>query len=163
MEHWLDEKFESLKKIEKTDQEKVNLTTDKIKANFNKNRNSIESFIKKLKELFNKLTMVKEEGFEYYSEYRSKDNEPALNEYIFYAENHTQHPTFLRRTEISVSEEEDKMNIKMFRGKRDSNEKPWKYHDDQEILTDIQKLNEEKAYELIDWFAWQIYTPRSLR
>lgn len=163
MEHWLDKKFENLKKTEKVDQEAENLITEKIKENFNKNRNNIESFINKLKELFNKLNLVKEEGFEYYSEYKSKDNEPALNEYYFSAENHTQHPTFLRRIEISVSEEDNKMIIKMYRGKRDSNEKPWKYHDDQEFLTDLSKLNEERAYELIDWFAWQSYTPRGLR
>jgi len=164
MEHWLDDKFEELKKTEHAalDEEKI-LKERRIKENFEKNKNEISAFVNKLNELFNKLEFVKEDGFEYYSELKSVEGKPEFNQSQFSAENSTQHPTFLRRFNICVSEEENNVLIELFRGKRDDNEKPWKYHDEQSFPCDIAKLDEERAYELIDWFAWKIYTPRGLR
>ncbi len=163
MEHWLDKKFEDLKKTENKDLNKKNLKAKRIKANFEKNKKDFETFINKFKDLFNKLNMVKEEGFDYYFEFKSMDDMPEYDEYYFSGENSTQHPTFLRRFCISVSDEDNQMLIKLFRGKRNDREKPWKFHDEQEFLCDIFKLDEERAYELIDWFAWKIYTQRGLR
>lgn len=164
MEHWLDKEFEDLKKIENkvSDEEKYQ-KGKRIKANFEKNKKEIEAFVNKLKELFNKLDFVKEEGFEYYYEFKSMEDKPEYNQSQFSGENSTQHPTFLRRFNISVSDEENMMLIEWHRGKRDASDKPWKFHDEQNFLCDIAKLDEERAYELIDWFAWKIYTPRGLR
>lgn len=163
MEHWLDEKFKDLKKSDKiSDEEKVQ-RGNRIKANFEKNKESIKTFIDKLKELFNKLDFVKEDGFEYYMEMKSVEGKPEYDQPQFSAENSTQHPTFLRRFSIAVADEEDKVIIELYRGKRSSTDKPWKFHDEQSFLCEISKLNEDNAYELIDWFAWKIYTPRGLR
>jgi len=164
MEHWLDKKFEDLKKtdISASDEEKIQ-KAKRIKANFEKNRNEITAFILKLKELFGKLELVKEDGFEYYSEFKSIDDKPEYNMAQFSGENSTQHPTFLRRFCIYTSEEEGMMQVELYRGKRDDGDKPWKFHDEQIFPCEIAKLDEERAYELIDWFAWKIYTPRGLR
>ncbi len=164
MEHWLDKKFEDLKKTENKvlNEEKIQ-KEQRIKANFAKNKNEIDAFVNKLKELFNKLDFIKEDGFEYYSELKSMEGKPEYNQAKFSGENSTQHPTFLRMFNISVSDQENSMLIELYRGKRNESDKPWKYHDEQCFPCDIAKLDEERAYELIDWFAWKIYTPRGLR
>jgi hypothetical protein len=164
MEHWLDKKFEDFQKTEKniSDEEKTQ-RENRIKSNFEKNKAAIDKFMVKLKELFNKLDFVKENGFEFYSEIKSMEGKPEFDQPQFSAENSTQHPTFLRRFCIAVSDTEDKVQVELYRGKRNSSDDPWKYHDEQRFLTDVSKLNEEHAYELIDWFAWKIYTPRGLR
>lgn len=165
MKHWLDKKIEELKKTDNKvmdDEEKI-LKEKRIIANFEKNKNDIEAFINKLKNLFNKLNMVKEEGFEYYYEFKSMYDMSEYELSLFSGENRTQHPVYLRRLGISVSDEENKILISLFRGKRNANDKPWKFHDEQKIICDITKLDEDHAYQLIDWFAWKTYTPRGFR
>jgi len=75
----------------------------------------------------------------------------------------TQRPVFLRRLQFILSDQKGKIRIMLFRGKHSHPEDPWKFHDEQEFHFDIEKLDEKLAYELIDWFAWKSYSPRSIR
>ena len=50
-----------------------------------------------------------------------------------------------------------------YRAKKDKEENPWKFHDEQRIICNMDKLNEENIYDLIDWFAWKNYFPRGIR
>lgn len=157
MSHWLDEEIKKLK------QNELNLDKEKVKENYDAYKDTINGFFEKLISLYGDLALVLKDDFQF--SYRNLDVfEIADYEYVeFSAINMTQKPAFLRRLQFMLCDKKGTIKVMLFRGKHDHPDDPWKFHDEQEIHCDIEKLNDKMAYELIDWFAWKSYSPRSLR
>jgi hypothetical protein len=149
--------------IKKLRENECNLDRDKVKENWDTYGETITAFFEKMIKLFGDLEKVLKNDFEF--SYRDLDLlEIANYEYIeFSAINMTQKPAFLRRLEFLLCDKKGEILIRLFRGKHDKPADPWKFHDEQEYHFDIEKLDEKLAYELVDWFAWKRYSPRSIR
>jgi hypothetical protein len=157
MSHWLEEELNRLKGNE------LKLDKDKILANYQIHKETIDRFLNTLIKSFDDLQKVMTEDYKF--SYRTLSN-VGVSEYElseFSAVNFTQKPAFLRRLRFILSEDKGKMHITLFRGKHHNPDEPWKFHDEQEFHFDIDRMNEELRYELIDWFAWKSYSPRSLK
>jgi hypothetical protein len=109
------------------------------------------------------LTTVLGKDFKFH--YRTLSvNNISENEFAeFSGINLTQKPAFLRRLQFIIADKPGKIQILLFRGKHDQPDDPWKFHDKQQYMVDVELLNDALVKELVDWFAWKIYSPRSIR
>lgn len=157
MSHWLEDEIKKLKEKE------LNLNQEKVKENVEQHASLIEEFFTHLKKSFEDLTTVLSRDFKFHYRTLSINN---ISEYEF-AEfsgiNLTQKPAFLRKLQFILSDKPGNIQILLFRGKHDHPDDPWKFHDKQEYMVDIQKLDNQLIEELVDWFAWKRYSPRSIR
>lgn len=157
MSHWLENEIKKLKEKE------LNLNQDQVRENFEQHALLIEGFFTQLKKSFEDLTTVLGRDFKFSHRTLSINN---ISEYEF-AEfsgiNLTQKPAFLRRLQFILSDKQGNIQVLLFRGKHDRPDDPWKFHDKQEYMVDIQKLDDQMIAELVDWFAWKRYSPRSIR
>jgi hypothetical protein len=157
MSHWLEEEIKKLR------QKELQLDINLVKENYETYQDRIHQFFEKLIKLYDDLKLVMKDDFEF--SYRDL-NIFDLYEYEFIefsAINKTQKPAFLRRLQFVLSDQKGMIKILLFRGKHNKPDEPWKFHDEQEFHFEIDKFDDKLPYELIDWFAWKRYSPRSLR
>ncbi len=157
MAHWLEDEIDKLR------EKGLNLDQEKVRENYELHARPVDDFFNLLKKSFDDLAKVL--GREFKFSYRTLSLQ-KITEYEF-AEfsgiNLTQKPAFLRRLQFILSDQPGKIQIILYRGKHDHPDDPWKFHDHQEFAIDVQKMNEELVNELVDWFAWKSYSPRSIR
>ncbi len=157
MSHWLEDEINKLKDKE------LNLNPTIVRQNYKNNAALIDGFFDLLKKSFDDLAKVLGKDFKFY--YRSLSVHKISDyEFIeFSGINFTQKPAFLRRLRFIISDDPDSMQILLFRGKHDHPEDAWKFHEMQKYNVSMDKLDHHLVDELVDWFAWKSYSPRSIR
>ncbi|HOW24364.1 MAG TPA: hypothetical protein PK711_01730 [Bacteroidales bacterium] len=157
MSHWLEDEINKLKEKE------LNLNPALVKQNYMKNAALINGFFNLLKKSFDDLTRVM--GKDYKFTYRTLSVLKICdNEFIeFSGINFSQKPAFLRRLQFILTDTPGRMQVILFRGKHDHPEDSWKFHDKQEFTVPVEKMDQDLVNELVDWFAWKSYSPRSIR
>ncbi|MBP6977317.1 MAG: hypothetical protein PHD61_01235 [Bacteroidales bacterium] len=157
MSHWLEDEINKLKEKE------LKLNPTVVRQNYEQYSAVIDGFFDFLKKSFDDLTKVLDNDFKFH--YRALSLQKICDhEFMeFSGINLTQKPAFLRRLRFIISDEPGKMQILLFRGKHEHPEDPWKFHEKQQFRVPFEKLDRHLADELIDWFAWKSYSPRSIR
>jgi hypothetical protein len=157
MTHWLEEEIQRLKDKE------LNLDKEKVRENYTMNKSTFDHFFHQLVASFEDLGKVMAKDYKFTHRFYSADQICECEFGEFSAINLTQKPAFLRRLQFILQEENGKMRVLLFRGKHSNPEEPWHFHDQQQYTVDVARLNKEFVYELIDWFAWKVYSPRNIR
>jgi hypothetical protein len=157
MSHWLEDEINKLKEKE------LKLNPALVRQNYDQNAALINGFFNLLKKSFDDLARVM--GKDYKFTYRTLSVlKVCENEFVeFSGINFSQKPAFLRRLQFILSDVPGKMQVIMFRGKHDHPDDAWKFHDKQEYVVSMEKMNQYLVNELVDWFAWKSYSPRSIR
>ncbi|MDD5507346.1 MAG: hypothetical protein PHD25_03340 [Bacteroidales bacterium] len=157
MSHWLEDEINKLKEKE------LNLSAALVKQNYEQNTALINDFFNLLKKSFDDLKRIL--GKDYKFTYRTLSVLNVCdNEFIeFSAINFSQKPAFLRRLQFILSDVPGNMQIILYRGKHDHPDDAWRFHDRQEYIFPIEKMNQHLVNELVDWFAWKSYSPRGIR
>jgi len=157
MSHWLEDEINKLKDRE------LNLDPTLVRQNYEKNATLIDGFFTLLKKSFDDLTRVLGKDFKFTCRTLSV-HKICDDEFIeFSGINFTQKPAFLRRLQFIISDEPGQMQVVLFRGKHEHPEDTWKFHEKQEYSVSMDKLDQHLVNELLDWFAWRSYSPRSIR
>ncbi len=157
MSHWLEDEINKLKEKE------LKLNPTVVRQNYEQYCSVIDGFFDLLKKSFDNLTKVVGKDFKFHYRALSLAKICDLEFIEFSGINLTQKPAFLRRLQFIISDEPGKMLILLFRGKHEHPEDPWKFHEKQQYQVPFEKLDDQLADELVDWFAWKSYSPRSIR
>ncbi len=158
--HWLDDKInEQNAAIGNT----ITIEKEGLQANVNDNREVFESFMEQLNFLFDKLSTVITEEIVFNREAISVHDVIGCERSRFDAVNKSQSTIFMRRIDFLICDKPGEVVFELYRAKRTTESEPWKFHDEQKIICKIDKLNESTTYDMIDWFAWKNFFPRTLR
>lgn len=160
MAHWLDNE---INKRTKEIGNKTEISKEGLIANVNENKDAIVDFMQQLGFLFDKLSSVLGDEILFHRETLSPHGIIDCEKSRFEAVNISQPTVFMRRVDIILCDQPGGVQFELYRAKRNKEEDPWKFHDEQIIPCQMDKLTDEVAYELIDWFAWKNYFPRGVR
>ncbi|MCF8371199.1 MAG: hypothetical protein K9H64_06240 [Bacteroidales bacterium] len=160
MAHWLDNEINKQNSRIGKD---ISISKEGLELNVRENKEIINSFMEQLGFLFDKLKTVMEDDFKFFREAVSQHGVIDCERTRFDAVNVSQPTVFMRRADIILCDKPGEVVFELYRAKREKESDPWKFHDEQIIPCQMEKLTEEVAYELIDWFAWKNYFPRGIR
>jgi len=155
MSHWLEEKFNAF--IGKKDKDN-DYDRDAINKNYNNYKSKYDDFYNCLVNLFCKIQAVEVENIELRVE-KTQYKDSDTKRYVFIAINKSLSPDYRRIIDFTISTEDGFLDVKYSRSKKIGDENEWKFHQKVDSIIEIEDLNDETCYRVIDWLAWKIYSP----